>query len=152
MDINSIKDKIKTGAYDLSEHAHKERQEEQITISEIEQTIAEGGILEQYPNDPRGESCLVVGKVTKQEQRSLKAVAKCYFCKGKTRIKKVDIDFRWGKRLFVVKNAPVEVCSQCGERYYSAKISKKLDELVEKQVAQKVKPQKIIEVPVFNWQ
>ena len=29
-----------------------------------------------------------------------------------------------------VKNVPVEVCSQCGERFYSAKISKKLDNLI----------------------
>lgn len=72
----------------------------------------------------------------------------CYFCKGKTEIKNIDVDFRWGDKLFVVKNVPVEVCTQCGERYYSAEISKKLDALVKNQT----KPQKTIEVPVFNWQ
>lgn len=71
----------------------------------------------------------------------------CYFCKGKTEIKNIDVDFRWGDRLYVVKNVPVEVCSQCGERYYSAEISKKLDELVKKDI----KPQKTIVVPVYNW-
>jgi YgiT-type zinc finger domain-containing protein len=75
-------------------------------------------------------------------------VSKCFFCKGNTEIKNVDVDFRWGDKLVVVKNVPVEVCTQCGERYYSAEISKKLDELVQKQT----KPQKTIEVPVFNWQ
>ena len=75
----------------------------------------------------------------------------CFFCKGKTEIKNVDLDFRWGDKLFVVKNVPVEVCSQCGERYYSAEISKKLDELVKKQSSSSIKPQKTIEVPVFNW-
>ena len=75
----------------------------------------------------------------------------CFFCKGKTEIKNVDIDFRWGDKLFVVKNVPVEVCSQCGERYYSAEISKKLDKLVKKQDSSKIKPQNILEVPVFNW-
>jgi YgiT-type zinc finger domain-containing protein len=75
-------------------------------------------------------------------------VSKCYFCKGSTEIKNVNVDFRWGDKLFVVKNVPVEICTQCGERYYSAEISKKLDALVKKQA----KPQKTIEVPVFNWQ
>jgi YgiT-type zinc finger domain-containing protein len=75
-------------------------------------------------------------------------VSNCYFCKGKTEIKNVAVDFRWGDKLYVVKNVPVEVCTQCGERYYSAEISKKLDELVKK----KTKPQRTIEVPVFNWQ
>lgn len=77
---------------------------------------------------------------------------KCYFCKGKTKIKNIDVDFRWGDKLIVVKNVPVEVCSQCGERYYSAEVSKKLDNLVKKQELSKIRPQQIIEVPVFNWQ
>ena len=66
MDINSIRDNIKENEYDLSEHAHRERQEEQITVSEIERVILEGGIIEQYPSDPRGKRCLVAGKVAKQ--------------------------------------------------------------------------------------
>jgi len=79
-------------------------------------------------------------------------VNKCYFCKGKTEIKNVDVDFRWGDKLFVVKNVPVEVCIQCGERYYSAEVSKKLDNLVKRQEVSKMRPQEIIEVPVFQWQ
>lgn len=78
-------------------------------------------------------------------------MSKCYFCKGKTEIKNVDVDFRWGNKLFVVKNVPVEICAQCGERYYSAKISKKLDDLVKKQNSERIKPQQTIEVPIFNW-
>jgi len=79
-------------------------------------------------------------------------VSDCYFCKAKTEIKNVDVDFRWGDKLFVVKNVPVEICTQCGERYYSAEISKKLDALVKEHNSSTRKPQRIIEVPVFNWQ
>lgn len=77
-------------------------------------------------------------------------MSKCYFCKGITKIKNIDVDFRWGDKLYLVKNVPVEVCTQCGERYYSAEISKKLDNLVKKNP--KEKKQQTIEVPVFNWQ
>lgn len=77
---------------------------------------------------------------------------KCYFCKGKTELKNVDVDFRWGDKLYVVRNVPVEVCIQCGERYYSARVSKKLDNLVKKKELSKIRPQQVIEVPVFNWQ
>lgn len=66
-------------------------------------------------------------------------------------MKNVNVDFRWGDKLFVVKNVPVEICFQCGERYYSAETSKKLDQLAKKQASQAIKPQKIIEVPVFKW-
>lgn len=77
---------------------------------------------------------------------------KCYFCKGKTETKNIDVDFRWGDKLIVVKDVPAEVCNQCGERYYSAKVSKKLDDLVRKKESSKIRPQQVMEVPVFNWQ
>ena len=73
----------------------------------------------------------------------------CDFCKGNTEIRIVDVDFRWEDKLTVVKNVPVEVCTQCKERYYSAEISRKLDEIVK--ARSKTKPQKTLEVPVFNW-
>ena len=79
-------------------------------------------------------------------------MSNCYFCKGKTEIRNVNVDFRWKDKLFVVKNVPVEVCTQCGERYYSAEISKKLDDFVKKQSESKIRPQDTIQVPVFHWQ
>jgi len=78
-------------------------------------------------------------------------VNKCYFCGGRTKVKKVSVDFRWAGKLFVVENVPVEICDQCGERYYSAEVSKKIDKLVKKQKSSK-EPERILEVPVFSWQ
>jgi hypothetical protein len=63
MDIQFVRNKIKKEEYDLSAHAHRERQEEQITIDEIEKNLLEGDIIEKYIKDPRGESCLVAGKI-----------------------------------------------------------------------------------------
>jgi len=40
VDISYIKEKVRKQAYDLSSHAHRERQEEQITISEIEKLFS----------------------------------------------------------------------------------------------------------------
>jgi len=71
----------------------------------------------------------------------------CYFCKGKTEIKSVDVDFSWEGKLYVIKNVPIEVCAQCGERYYSAEISKKIDDLVQTEKA----PVQTIKVPVLEF-
>ncbi|OGE15404.1 hypothetical protein A2111_02700 [Candidatus Daviesbacteria bacterium GWA1_38_6] len=79
-------------------------------------------------------------------------MSNCFFCKGKTEVRNVNVDFRWKDKLFVVKNVPLEVCSQCGEKYYSAQISKKLDEFVKKQAEAKIRVQEVLQVPVFNWQ
>lgn len=54
MDLKLIRRKIRKGEYDLSHHAHKERQ--------IEKTVLKGDIIEEYPKDPRGPSCLVAIK------------------------------------------------------------------------------------------
>lgn len=61
MDIREIKEKIRHGEYEISYHAEKERYAEDITIADIEAAIFNGEILEDYPNDHRGPSCLVLG-------------------------------------------------------------------------------------------
>ena len=63
MDIAFIRGKVKSGEYDLSSHAHRERQDELITTTEIEQALLAGDIIEKYPKDERGESCLIAAKV-----------------------------------------------------------------------------------------
>ncbi|MBI4007747.1 MAG: DUF4258 domain-containing protein [Planctomycetes bacterium] len=61
MDIREIKEKIRLGEYEISYHAEKERYAEDITITDIETAITNGEILEDYPDDPRGSSCLILG-------------------------------------------------------------------------------------------
>jgi len=59
MDLKTIREKVRKSEFDLSEHAHKERQIEKISIKEIKQTILGNDIIEEYINDPRGSSCLI---------------------------------------------------------------------------------------------
>lgn len=61
MDIESLQAKIREGKYIISfSHTEKIRQRK-ITAKEIEDAICEGTIIEPYPNDPRGASCLILG-------------------------------------------------------------------------------------------
>ena len=61
MEIENIKEKIRREEYELSFHAEKERYEEDITIFDLETAVADGEILEEYLDDPRGQSCLILG-------------------------------------------------------------------------------------------
>lgn len=61
MDIEWLRQQIRLGNYEFSGHAEDERQSERIPISEVEEVLLKGEILEDYPNDPRGPSCLVLG-------------------------------------------------------------------------------------------
>jgi hypothetical protein len=61
MDIEEIKSKIKKNQYVYTLHAEIERKADDLTFHQIEETILSGDILEQYPDEGRGESCLIVG-------------------------------------------------------------------------------------------
>ncbi len=61
MNIEDIKELIRTDQYDYSAHAEIERKADELTFAQVEEAILKGTILEQYPDTGRGESCLLVG-------------------------------------------------------------------------------------------
>ena len=61
MDIDDIKEKVSNSKYKISfTHTEKLRQRK-IEIRELEEAIFTGDIIESYPADPRGPSCLILG-------------------------------------------------------------------------------------------
>ncbi len=61
--IMLVQERIRTRQYRLTLHAEVERDADQITTVEIEQALLSERceIIEDYPSDPRGHSCLVLG-------------------------------------------------------------------------------------------
>jgi len=65
VDIGVIREKISQGRYSVSfTHTEKLRQR-RIKAQDIEQAVKTGIIIEEYPYDPRGASCLICGLVGK---------------------------------------------------------------------------------------
>ena len=63
MDIEDIKRKVGEGRYTISfTHTEKLRLR-RIKAADIEQAVKSGNIIEDYSNDPRGPSCLLLGRV-----------------------------------------------------------------------------------------
>lgn len=62
MQIDEIRKLIRAGRYEVSLHAQQERLEDDLDINEIEAAILSGEVLENYPDDPRGPSCLISGQ------------------------------------------------------------------------------------------
>lgn len=58
-----IQERVRKKDYRVTLHAEKERDADKITKREIEEAILskKTEIIEDYPDDPRGESCLVLG-------------------------------------------------------------------------------------------
>ena len=61
MDIESIKIKIASGGYIYSRHGDAERQDDNLSFLDVEESILNGRMLESYEDTGRGESCLIVG-------------------------------------------------------------------------------------------
>ena len=58
----------------------------------------------------------------------------CEYCGSAVKEQKVRVDHRWKKKLIVVENTPVGVCTRCGERYYSASVLHQLDSIAKGEV------------------
>ena len=61
MKIDWIQEMAGKSQFQLTEHAHKERQEEAIELKEIREALTRCDTLEAYSGDARGASCLVLG-------------------------------------------------------------------------------------------
>ena len=59
--IEWIINKVKSDEYYFSRHGDQERQNDNLTITEVEEALLSGRILEQYEDIRQGDSCLVVG-------------------------------------------------------------------------------------------
>jgi len=59
--IEWIQERVLKNEYYYSGHAEQERQNDNLTLAEIEEAIQSGRILEQYRDTGRGKSCLVAG-------------------------------------------------------------------------------------------
>ena len=69
----------------------------------------------------------------------------CEYCNGDIREKNVTVNHWYEDKLVIIKNVPVGVCHQCGERYYEAAILDQLDILAQNSDA----AQENISVPIM---
>lgn len=75
---------------------------------------------------------------------------KCFYCGSGLKKEKVDIARYWGKDLIAINDVPALICRRCGERFFEAKVSKKIDEKIQQVFAKKNYFQKI-NIPIVQF-
>ena len=55
---------------------------------------------------------------------------KCYLCGNKLKKESIDIARYWGKDLVALNDVPALICTQCGEKYFEAKVSATIDKRI----------------------
>ena len=71
----------------------------------------------------------------------------CEDCGGRVRGRRVIVDLRRLKKLYVFSRVPVGVCSRCGQRYYPGRLLEQLDEIAQ----HAVNGAKTVRVPTFDY-
>jgi YgiT-type zinc finger domain-containing protein len=56
--------------------------------------------------------------------------SQCSFCKGKLVEGKTEFIARAGNEVVVIKDVPAWVCEQCGEAFFTAPVSRKIDNIM----------------------
>jgi len=64
--LDQIHSKIINGLFEFSQHAVDQSIRRQIRVQEVREAILNGEIIEDYPNDKYGPSCLIWGFTTEQ--------------------------------------------------------------------------------------
>lgn len=72
----------------------------------------------------------------------------CDLCGGELEHKKIDLEVHIQKELVICEDLPADICKQCGEKYFSADVSSKIDRFIKRY--QKKRPLRYIPVPVFS--
>lgn len=64
--IDQLRDKIRRGLVEYSLHATRQLIARNITPEEVAQSVLAGEVIEDYPQDKYGPSCLLVGRTLNQ--------------------------------------------------------------------------------------
>lgn len=76
----------------------------------------------------------------------MKNYGDCTYCGGEVMEKFERIDYRYHGQLFIIENVPVGVCNQCGERFLTSEIAKRLEQAA----AKADKPLKTVAIPIIS--
>jgi len=80
----------------------------------------------------------------------MKGYADCSFCGGEVTEQKIDYDYRRQSHLLVISNVSAGVCGQCGEKYFTPEILKKMDDFYHNIFDRNQKPQRTLTVPAVS--
>jgi YgiT-type zinc finger domain-containing protein len=84
-------------------------------------------------------------KTTKTHKVISNPYGDCWYCGGKVVEKFQTIDYRYKGKLYLLEKIPTGVCMQCGEKFFKAEISKRM----EKTIQSMAHPKRKVAIPVL---
>lgn len=66
-------------------------------------------------------------EITNRKGSKMSSYGDCIYCRGEVLERLERIDYRYHGQLFIIENVPVGICSQCGEKFFTSEVAKKLE-------------------------
>lgn len=73
-------------------------------------------------------------------------MSECIICKGTVEERRIEHIRRWDGKLYIFRNVPADVCTQCHEVYFGPDALEAMDKVV----LGKVKAKEHLSVPVYS--
>ena len=70
----------------------------------------------------------------------------CPFCKGRIALRRIEHVHRWQGNIYILRNVPAEVCTQCGEVFFAPKELSTMDDVV----MRGREPEEHLSIPVYT--
>jgi len=171
--VDDIRDKVARGEFEYSQHAVDQGILRQISVAELRQAFRVAQVIEDYPNDKYGPSCLLLGFsdagrplhiqpiATDAEDYHCLRAGRCYM-DGLSKEEKVMNQYQWNEQfveqevtyvletddgLVIVENVPARVSAQTGERLFAPEVVEQLQELIWR----KAQPKRVVQTPVYEF-
>ena len=170
-----IKSAKRLGAFEFSQHAVDQSILRHISVQELRDSIMVGKVIEDYPDDKYGPSCLILGFTTdgrpihvqcSHPSRSLIKIVTLYepdpslwidYEQGSDMPREmqeetfveqeVTYTLEVQDRFIIIEHVPARVSLQTGERFFSPDTVEQLQTIVWDEKA----PSRVIETPVFEF-
>jgi hypothetical protein len=81
--IREIRERIRTENYELTGHAEEEREDDDLSMADLQNAILSGKVVQVLTDDPRGDRYVVQGKG--QDGREIEVICR-FLTSGKLRI------------------------------------------------------------------
>jgi YgiT-type zinc finger domain-containing protein len=70
----------------------------------------------------------------------------CVVCKGDVENRRVEHVHSWKGQIYIFRNVPAEVCTQCGEVFFGPEALRAIDKVV----LGKARPKEHVTLPVYS--
>jgi len=71
----------------------------------------------------------------------------CFFCGGQVEEHLMPREVHWQGKLMIFEDVPMGVCNQCGEKFLSPDVAKKIDDALQSTQV----PIRTLSVPVYHY-